>query len=96
MEDPVTREETFEHSHTVTVQPKITGLLSTAKSTSPKFTIVPSLGTNVTTPDIGELRILLSVCLKVPLYSSFFANSPFCIATVVSSRVLLLEDISVF
>ena len=66
------------------------------KSTSPKLIIVPSLGRKVTTPLVGELRTFLSVCLNVPLYSSFFAKSPFCIATVVSSRVLLLEDVSAF
>ena len=64
--------------------------------TSPKLIIVPSLGKKVTTPFVGEFKTFLSVCLSVPLYSSFFSRSPFCIATVVSSKVLLLEDVSVF
>ena len=74
----------------------MTGLLSTAKSISPNFTIVPSSGIKVTTPAIGLLSILLSVCLNVPLYSSFFSRSPCFTGVVVSCSVLFIDEDSVF
>ena len=67
-----------------------------ANKISPKLITAPSSGRYVTTPAVAVFKTFLSVCCKVPLYSSLFSKSPFCIATVVSSKVLLLVDDSVF